>query len=196
MSIEINFPIGGFCGRSVTAQIVRCLFQDTYRQTFFRRGRCRFGWRSNKMAALGIAGVGIQKRSELLARHSRKGHVSASETVGKHHELTRELRCFSNTFVQYQIHHISLFELIRFILSKDFELAHFKKFDFFVSAWNLAPEAHCQKVECAPMLAPGHARPYHVRPRGRAGSICIGFWHRCDIAMRVTPFAYGCSSTL
>ena len=91
------------------------------------------------MAALGIAGFGIQKRSELLARHSRKYHVSASETVGKHHELTRELRCFSNTFVQYLVHHISLFELIRFIISKDFELAHFKKFDFFVSAWNLAP---------------------------------------------------------
>ena len=61
------------------------------------------------MGALSIAGFGIQKRGELLARHSRQGllrRVFAPETLRKHHKLTSELRCFSNTVVYYHVHHI------------------------------------------------------------------------------------------
>src|SRR5207247_6643878 len=80
-----------------SAQIVGCLLQDADSQTPLGRRRCRFGWRSNKMRALSIAGFGIQKRGELLARHSRQGflrRVFAPETVRKHRseEHTSELQ--------------------------------------------------------------------------------------------------------
>ena len=127
------------------------------------------------MAALGIAGFGIQKRSELLARHSGKGRVSASETVGKHHELTRELRCFSNTFVQYQVHHISLFELIRFILSKDFPGGHFKKFKFFLTSariWRAG--GACWECEREQKAGGGRPCPDHFQREGAPAPWILG----------------------
>ena len=131
------------------------------------------------MGVLGIAGFGIQKRGELLARHPRQCGLHcavASKSVRKHHKLTSELRSFSNTFVQYQIHHISLFELIRFILSKDFPGGHFKKFEFsLISARIWRAGGACrerereQKLEAdalVPIISGARARRLH------------GFWGR------------------
>jgi hypothetical protein len=109
MSVEIEFPIGAFRRRPEPPQIVRRLFQHTNRQTFFRRGRCRLSWRNREMGVASIPRFGIQKRGELLARHSREGllrHLFAQEIVRKHHELTSELRCLRNTAIFYQVHHI------------------------------------------------------------------------------------------
>jgi hypothetical protein len=60
------------------------------------------------MGAPSIAGFGIQKRGELLTRHSRQGSSFAPETARKHHKLTSQLRGFSNTLVYYHVHHIDL----------------------------------------------------------------------------------------
>ena len=104
------------------------------------------------MGALDIAGFGFQKRCELLPRHSRQRppqRVATPKTVGKHHKLTGELRCFSDTFVQYQIHHIDW--LIDSSFSKDFQDEHFKKFEFFYFDPEPRPEVHggdkCELLE-------------------------------------------------
>ena len=76
-----------------------------------------------------------------------------------------------------------MLDLIRFILSKDFEAAHFKKSEFFlISARNLARGGW--KIEYAWMLEPRCALPNHIRREGAPASL------------QVAPVAYGSSSTL
>ena len=108
ISVEIKFPIGAFCRRPESAQIVGCLFQHTDRQTFFRRRQCRFGWRNREMGAASIAGFCIQKCGELLTRQSRQWvafQVLIIET-GRKHKLIGEIAGLSNAVGCYQIHHI------------------------------------------------------------------------------------------
>src|SRR5262249_9342705 len=59
--------------------------------------------------------------------------------------------------------------LIRFIPSKDFELAHFKKFDFFFAA-DFAGGAHARKLSAADVGA-GTPSSLSSSARRRAGSI-------------------------
>ena len=118
MSVEVEFPVGAFRSCPEPAQIVGCLFQHSDSQTFFRRRRRWFGWRSKKMGAVSIGGFRIQKCGELIARQSRHWVLPRVLTLdpGRKHELTGEIAGLRNGFICYQVHHIDpIVDLIRFI---------------------------------------------------------------------------------
>ena len=56
--------------------------------------RCRIRHSKMLRAARATFATGLLRR------------VFAPETLRKHHKLTSELRCFSNTVVYYHVHHI------------------------------------------------------------------------------------------